>query len=272
MTTPGEPDPVSEAVVRDAARAGDLDRYLAALLSPRAVRGDLLALTAFVGEIARIPHAVTEPMMGEIRLQWWRDALSPAQAGEATGSPVADALEETIVRHGLPRDELVAIIDAHARELDPQSLATELDLEDYLQGSDGAAFRLAARILGVADADVDRLTAAAAQAYGRARLLRSLPSLARHGSALTMTATLGRDRTGGPGSVIDSTRWWLEQARDLAPSAPRAVLPALLPVALVEPYLAALEGLGHDIVRVRADISPLTRVWRLWRASMLGRF
>jgi phytoene synthase len=64
---------------------------------------------------------------------------------------------------------------------------------------------------------------------------------------------------------------WLTEARRRAASAPGAINAAILPVALVEPYLAALEGLGPDLARATADISPLTRVWRLWRASLLGR-
>jgi len=45
----------------------------------------------------------------------------------------------------------------------------------------------------------------------------------------------------------------------------------LLPLALVEPYLAALEGVGSHVADQRADISPITRVWRLLKASTLGR-
>ena len=76
--------------VRAAARELDYDRYLAALLAPRRARDDLMALAAFHGEIARIPLTVREPAIGDIRLQWWRDALR-TPAGTATGNPVADA-------------------------------------------------------------------------------------------------------------------------------------------------------------------------------------
>jgi phytoene synthase len=69
----------------------------------------------------------------------------------------------------------------------------------------------------------------------------------------------------------DSVKRWLKEARRRARAAPRAALPAILPLALVEPYLAALERLGPNLVRQTADISPLTRVWQLWRASVLGR-
>ncbi len=254
-------DASDEAVVRDAARAGDIDRYLAALLAPRRVRADLFALTAFLGEIARIPEVVHEPMMGEIRLQWWRDALAASAAGTATGSPVADAIGRTIARHKLPLDELNSVIDGHARDLDPERQPPALgprlpDLEGYLLATEGAAFRLSARVLGADEsAAVSDLLAAAAQAYGRARV--------------ACAAARAGDPPGQ--SLVQDASAWLAETRRLAPAAPPAILPALLPVALVEPYLAALEGPGPDIARMRADISPLTRVWRLWWANARGR-
>ena len=64
---------MSDDVIRLAARAYERDRYLAALLSPAARRDDLLVLAAFAGDVGRIASSVSEPMMGAIRLQWWRD-------------------------------------------------------------------------------------------------------------------------------------------------------------------------------------------------------
>jgi phytoene synthase len=252
MSGQGAGDASSEAVVREAARAGDIDRYLAALLAPRRARRDLLALTAFFGEIARIPELVHEPMMGEIRLQWWRDALDASAAGAATGSPVADAVGRTVARHSLSLDLLHSVIDGQASALDPEPHLP--DLTEYLLATEGAAFRLTALVLGVPERPpVPDLLAAAAQAFGRARLA---------GSAV---------RAGGvPGAALArDARAALGDVRRLLPAAPRAILPAILPVALVEPYLAALQGAGPDITRAR--LFPLTRVWRLWWASARGR-
>ena len=39
---------------------------------------------------------VSEPGLGAIRLQWWRDAIERAASGEAIGHPVADAFGETL--------------------------------------------------------------------------------------------------------------------------------------------------------------------------------
>ncbi len=254
MTERTAHDASNDAVVRDSARAGDLDRYLAALLAPRRARQDLLALTAFLGEVARIPTAVREPMMGEIRLQWWRDALASARVGSATGSPIADALGRTMVRHNLPMELLLAPIDARSRDLNatPREEALLPEVADYVGATEGAAFRLSARVLGIDETPaVADLLGAAAQAYGRVRL----------------ACSLGQTGDSRGAELSQGARVWLAEARRLAAAAPPAVLPAILPVALVEPYLAALEGAGPEITGERADISPLTRVWRLWWAK-----
>ncbi|HEX9881850.1 MAG TPA: squalene/phytoene synthase family protein, partial [Hyphomicrobium sp.] len=213
---------------------------------------------------------VNEPMMGEIRLQWWRDVLERGLTDGGTGSPVADALLETIARHNLPVDTFIGILAARSRELAPDAFATEEALDGYLDDTDGAAFGLAARIL-VPDGDdgIAKLASAAGQAFGRIRLLRALPaSLAKGRSVLPLE---GADWAAAVRPILDAARVRVGEARQRLPAAPAAVLPAMLPVALVEPYLAALQRLGPDIAREKADISPLTRVWRLWRASVRGR-
>ena len=79
------------------ARAADYDRYLSAVFAPAARREALFALIAFNHEIARIPEVVSEPMLGRIRLQWWREVLDAVYAGEPTrrhevALPLADAI------------------------------------------------------------------------------------------------------------------------------------------------------------------------------------
>ena len=98
--------PGTSEAVRAAARELDYDRYLAALLAPARARDGLMALAAFHGEIARIPLTVREPGVGDIRLQWWRDALA-TPAAIATGNPVADAMRDVVRAQALPVDTLV---------------------------------------------------------------------------------------------------------------------------------------------------------------------
>ena len=59
-------------------RRHDRDRYQTALFAPADRREALFALYAFNYEIARVRESVTQPMLGQIRLQWWREVIDAA--------------------------------------------------------------------------------------------------------------------------------------------------------------------------------------------------
>src|SRR3974390_52240 len=119
-----------EALVREADRA----RFLASLFAPADRRRHLHALYAFDLEIARVGQVVHEALAGEIRLQWWRDALAGRTPDQVAAHPVASALIETIAQCGLPIDPLDRLIDTRALDLydDPLSNVDEL-VEDGRQ-------------------------------------------------------------------------------------------------------------------------------------------
>ena len=77
----------------------------------------LLALYAFNAELDHIAAAAREPMVGQIRLQWWRDAVELAEPGMKTGNPIADALSAAILAHDLPKDRLAGVIAARIPEI-----------------------------------------------------------------------------------------------------------------------------------------------------------
>lgn len=233
--------------VRAAARAGERDRYLAALLAPGGLRTDLIALAAFSAELHRARDVVREPMMGEIRLQWWRDALPALARGERTANPVADALGAAMLRHNLMPAELEPSIEARSLELqgghDEQSVAD----------AEAALFTAALLVLGVPAAPAsDALCAEAGVAYGVARVAAAPGVRADRGNVARARAALAA-ATG--------------RLRELDPRA----LPAFLPLVMVEPYLRVLEQRDAGHVEHFAHTLPLRRVWRIWRAHRRGR-
>ncbi len=72
----------------------------------------LFALYAFNAEVARIGDHVSQPILGDIRLQWWIDALKGERAGEVLANPTAAALLETIEKFDLPREKLLDLLEA----------------------------------------------------------------------------------------------------------------------------------------------------------------
>jgi phytoene synthase len=264
--------------MRELARTLEPDRYLAALLSPRAARDDLIALAAFVAELKRIPKIVSDPHLAEIRLAWWRDALL-AGDGAATGNPQADAMRAMIARHALDRGALAAWLDAltHTFYSAPPDDEAHLDLE--LSLIEGTPFVFAAHLCGAtADADLDAACRAAGIAYGLARRGLEFPrSLARGRVPLPgLLSSSGQADVNALTAVAARTRLEalapprVEAAKSTFAKLEWAGKAALLPIALVEPYLRASCDQGHDLTRELADVAPLTRVWRLWRAHMTG--
>ena len=131
-------------------RARDRDLWLACLFAPQAARPHIHALYAFAQETADVSGKVTQPLLGEMRLQWWVDALEAdaAQGEGVRANPVADALIDTIERFSLPRDEFVALAQAHIFDLYDDAMPTWTALEDYCRATASAPIRWAARILG----------------------------------------------------------------------------------------------------------------------------
>ncbi|MGE0855595.1 MAG: squalene/phytoene synthase family protein [Hyphomicrobiaceae bacterium] len=244
------------AVARDHAR----DLYLAALISPAQARADLIALAAFEGEIARIPDLVSEPLLGEIRLRWWRDALCDPKLEDPTGNPVADHAIDVVRRYGLSREGLAGSLDARIADLGLEPISDMAALGRYVEAVDGEAARRRAALLGVPEDAADFMQAAA-RAVGFGRFVR-----------LHDEAGPGLDRR----QIAAQARQDLADARRLARTASRAALLAVLPVALVEPQLRASEGLSvagsADREIARPAVTPLGRVVRLWWAARTGRF
>src|SRR5471030_63417 len=87
-------------------RAADPDRYFSALFAPAPLRPCLMALYAFNHEVARIAETVREPMLGAIRLEWWRETAEQAAKGAPRNHDVARGLAALFASH---RVELSAL-------------------------------------------------------------------------------------------------------------------------------------------------------------------
>lgn len=276
-------DKASLQSVRDTARAHAPDRYLAALLAPRAYRDDLIVLAAFLGEIERIPRIVREPALGEIRLQWWVDWLENIKTDAATGNPIADAMAHVIRERQLPVAPLNDLLEARVEDFYADPVAGQSGFSAYLDRTETGPFQLAANIAGLPlQGPVNDVLIPAARAYGATRCLLRLPHAISRGRWPLPAGYLNIDvdnladpdtRLAADQSrraAIDYVRTELSRARAECRRLPRDTLAVLLPVALIEPYLKALQE-EKDWLRTPIEISPLTRVWRLWRAWRLAR-
>lgn len=269
------------------ARAFERDLYTAALLAPRSARHDLMTIAAFVGEIGRIPPFVSEPMMGEIRFQWWRDSLEAGHAtGALSGHPVADALAGLMRRHAIAPALAIGVIDAHGLRLDSEPPEDLYALKVHLAKIYGAAFELAAKVTsgtGAVDGDTQALVQQAGVAYGLARVGFEFAPLRTHGvvlipsdwlrdACLTPTAVRSGD---APETIVAVNQRLFDEAAALSAKVTAARLNAAgrvacLPLAMVRTYASAAGRRGRDHLVRGDDVVPLARMWAIWRAWVLG--
>lgn len=258
-------------------RTRDRDLWLACLFAPQDARKHIHALYAFTREAADVGGKVTQPLLGEMRLQWWVDALEggAAQGEGARANPVADALIDTIERFALPSGEFVALAEAYVFDLYDDSMPTWEALEDYCRRTTSAPMRWAARILGAdLQAPSARAFEEAGVALGLTRILRTLAKGRNQEKFLPDEAFA---RNGAPEPQREEFRPALRQMRLLAQShydeARRLAVDlgparaALLPAATTPLYLERLARSDYDTHRPLGEPSPLRRQWRIWRAS-----
>ncbi|HEY0301715.1 MAG TPA: squalene/phytoene synthase family protein [Rhizomicrobium sp.] len=268
--------PIDELV-----RRSDPDRYLSALFAPADRRPHLLALYAFNVEIARVADTVREPMMGEIRLEWWRETLAGARAGLPRNHDVARALAALLARVDLPAELFEAMIVARSFDASSEAFADRAAVEAYCDATSGNLMRLAARILG---GEADIAAREAGIAYALAGILRSLPHhAARHKlflplDLLGVVGLTPQEIFHGGGreklkAVVNQMALWaaehLTKARALRVQ--KDLLPALLPASLVPLFLRRVTRRNADPLLRAAEVPVHRRQMRLLSAAMRRR-
>ena len=263
-------------IVRQAARDGEVDHYFAALMAPNVIRDDVMTMAAFAAVIGHVPRAVHEPIMGEVRLQWWRDALLLGVHGEPTGHPIADAVCAVRARHRLPDELLDGVIDAVSSALSHRaSPEAATDWTRILARFEGGLFLLTAHVhAGASVAGCEELFERAGVAYGLARALCGLPPAMASGwppQLIAADSPIG-DNPARMAAIAeirqlhDTAREALAEVRRRQGKIPASAIAALLPLAMVEPYLGAQSKAMMTVPMSPVEIMPLARIWRIWRA------
>jgi len=151
----------------------DLDRWLASrFINDPQRRAEVVAIYALNDELARVGETVTQPLIGEIRLAWWRDRIADLFNGRPIpAQPALQALTATIADGRVPQSLFEALIEARHLDLDAAPFADSAALARYLDGTAGAVMGLAARVLSP-DAPLTAVIQAG-RAFGMAGLYRA---------------------------------------------------------------------------------------------------
>lgn len=281
-------DRSAEAFCTGLVRAQDFRTYAASLFVSPNPRRAWMALAAFNAEVAHVRDHVSQSLPGEIRLQWWRDALTggsqSADHGAVEGNPVAAELLRAMALYSLPAEAFVRLIDAHVFDVYDDPMPDMAALEAHCRDTAAAMYDLRARVMGVNTLEIARLAEHAGIAEGLVDVMLALP---RH--AARRQLYLPSDLMNLHGVVAEEVflhqvsaplkealahlrreaRVQLDQAMAMLADAPASARAAFLPLAVIGKTLTRLETSEPFAA---PSSSRLGVLWTTWRASAAKPF
>ncbi|MFN4090394.1 MAG: phytoene/squalene synthase family protein [Alphaproteobacteria bacterium] len=283
MTDDAPTDPF--AYCADQVRAADSDRFATVAFAPSRRRPALLALYAFNLEVAKTREVVSEPMLGAMRLQWWRESLDGIYAGTPRRHQVVLALADAVRAYDLARADFDRLLDARESDMDDAPPANLATLEAYAAETAGGLQRLVLQALGARDAASQEAAREIGTAWAMVGLLRAVPFHARS-RRVYLPADLLRAARLTPGAVIETgpsaalsdvvrqvgaaAAARLEAARRRRWDLPRHALPGLMLGVLASGYLKQLRRASWDPFDARVAAPLPSRGWRLLGARFAG--
>ena len=274
------------SAVAEIVRRNDKDRFTTGLFAPPARREALFALYALNAELAKIPDKVSENLMGQIRLEWWRESVEGIGSDEQRPHEVVQALSALLAQTDVGKPDLLALIGARAADLDrvqPRDLGA---LETYIKQTACTLCRLGITALTVRHPATDAAAEAAGLAYGLIGILRGLVHHAR--AKRLMLPKQEAEQAGlavsdvlelrGSAALSDLTRQiadragrHLKTARDHRRYVPKAAVAALLPASLAGQYLGHLKKAGYNPFDARFGLARASIPGLTFRA-LTGRY
>lgn len=278
----------AEAFCAGLARAQDFRTYAASLFVSPEVRRSWLALAAFNAEVAHVRDHVSQPLPGEIRLQWWRDVVTGsgkgAEHGAAEGNPVAAELLRAIALHDLPIETFVRLIDAHVFDVYDDPMPDMAALEAHCRDTSAALYALRARVLGAHSPGTARLAEHAGIAEGLTDTMLALPRHAARrqlylpADLMNLQGVIAEEfflhQTSTPlkeamAHLRREARSQIDQALAMLADTPPSARAAFLPLATVGKMLAKLETSEPFAPPSSSRIGTL---WTTWRAASAKPF
>lgn len=242
-------------------RRHDPDRFATAMFAPAARREGLFSLYAFNLEIAKTREAVSEPMLGEIRLQWWREAIEGIYEGTPRRHEVVQPLARLIDEQGLTRRYFDELIDARGRDLSDDAPESVEALVSYAEQTSTNLVWLALEALGARSDTATKAAHHVGIAWALTGIVRAMPfhlsqrrvympdELVRRHEIDRRNLMEMRPEPAVAAAVSDiaaRARQHLEKARALRADIPKKALPALLLASIADMHLRRLARAGYD--------------------------
>jgi len=243
---------------------GDPDRFLATMTAVPDLRGPLFVLYAFNLELARAGRVTNEPMIAQMRLQFWRDCLDQAaEGGEPRAHEVAGPLMSLVAENRLKPDFAHQMIDAYSRALAPEFPETDEALDSFLRDTGGALMALAGGFVALdlnPDPLIDFGTGAAT-----ANLLRALPKFEQQGKRMLLD--------GRQGPIATKAKTALDQMRSARSKLnSKTLLPVLRTAFLAEPILKTACKNPEKVATGTLEPTEFSRRLRMIALVAAGRY
>ncbi|PSR79729.1 Squalene/phytoene synthase [Coniella lustricola] len=169
-------------------RQGDYDSYLIRQFVPRSAQNTYDALRTLNLELARLPETVSNPVIGQIRLQFWKDSVNKTFAGTPPREPISILLHKTITdlaqRTGSTtaassiRFWLLRFISTREKHMDNRPFTSLAALEDYAEHTYSTLMYMTLASMGMRSVHMDHLASHIGKACGIVAVLRGVPILA----------------------------------------------------------------------------------------------
>jgi phytoene synthase len=141
-----------ESVDKVAGQGADPEQGLAFSYARAGARSGLAALFALDSALAGILRTTREPIVGQMRLTWWHEALTRLDSAPPPAEPVLQALALHVLPHGVSGARLAGMIDGWEALLDAETLE-DTAIARYADARGGALFAMAGEVLGARDGD-----------------------------------------------------------------------------------------------------------------------
>ena len=256
------------------------ENYLASLFVPDEFRGDIQTLLCFSAEVSTVRQRVSEPMPGEIRLQWWHDVIEGKRDDEARANPLAASLLRIISKHNLPKVPLLRLVAAHRFDLYDDPMTSVNQFEGYAGETRAAIIQFAAMILASsADQQVGELAEAAGHLGVALCYLEKLKQFERDAAngqiflpfsvfesfGLSDGQVLARENSTELNAAmtahLEAAKSHLEKAENAIANTSKEMKPAFVRLAFLRKQIAKMQRATDAFYLSYVDIADWQKIW-----------
>jgi NADH dehydrogenase [ubiquinone] 1 alpha subcomplex assembly factor 6 len=258
------------------------------MFAPAAARSELMSLYAFNAEVARIREVTSEPLIGQMKLEWWREVVVAIYEGGRVpqGNPVVEGLNEIVKSHNLSRVHFDELLNCRAEDMTDDAPKDVQALETYAEGTSTRLLWLALEILSVRDESSVAAARHVGIAWSLTGIIRAVLFHARANRTMLPQDLMTANDLAGQDALRQKNankisqvvrdigvvaRLHLEKAGTYRADVDRRAVPVLLLGTLTTQYLEGLARRGYDVFDPRHALQRPNVIKLTWNA-LRGRY